>query len=178
MIRSRAHPELIGHIDRLILDQGAFDPLALLIAVGLLSGAALDDWRTGRPPGLLARIDRGEGASAARVRGLLELLEQAVVHVRGQGLVAGPGAPIRVSAADAPHALGTTGIDADRLADLLGALWRPAPDRRQPDLFQDSPDAVLAHDLASALSQQRPDAARAALARLAQACPAHPHLAQ
>ncbi len=168
-------PELIVRIDRLILEQGVFDPLAVLEDLGLLSSEALDDWRAGRPPGLIARIGHADGGAC--VRGLRGLLERAAAHAQAQGLLAGPGVPVRATEAEVPHALGAGGGEADRLAELLGARWRPPPDRRQGDLFQDSPDTAQVHDLAQALAGQQPDAARAALARLKRVSPGHPQLA-
>ena len=74
-------PQVQEALDRLLLEQGGYEPLDLLLAQGLLLYSDYEDWRAGELPRLEDRL-QGPGAEA--------LLEQAERYARALGLESAP----------------------------------------------------------------------------------------
>jgi len=157
--------ELKALVDRLVLEQGRLDPPELLLAADLLAYEDYEAWRMGRRPDIQGALRMAPADAAG-------LLERAGAYAAGQRLAAAPlehagwghlGAPLRI------------GDDA-RLVRACSAAFAPPPDRRQPDLFQDSTRLLLEEEIRRALVERRTDRAREQVARLMRQDPGHRRL--
>lgn len=142
MTKLAAH--LQAQVDALLLEQGAFAPLELLLATGRLLYADYEAWRRGE----VGKLDE---VLMGRLEAVREELEHAVEYARALGLVeqsqelaaardAGSGARVpRVS-------------DDPRLAALVASRYVPAQSAPQMDLFFDNPLAALVNGLTHVLA--------------------------
>ena len=139
---------------RTLLEHGAYAPAELLLAADALSREGYDAWRTGDG----ATLDEVIGdLAAARAT-----LREAAAFARNLGLVEDALGPwLAVS--------GDFELDA-----LLRAVWRPAGDERQGDLFRDNATTVTVNALRDALAARDAAGARRHRARLLQLRADHP----
>ena len=160
--------ELQAQVDALLLEQGAFAPLELLLADGRLLYADFEAWRRGE----VASLDE---VLMGRREAIREELEQAAAYARALGLIEQrPELPL------APHAsVGARTLrvsDDPRLAALIASRYMPAQSVPQMDLFFDNPVAALINGLVDATAAgNAPEAARQ-LDRLYAKEPNHPDL--
>lgn len=149
-------------VQQLLLDQGAYSPLELLLATGLLAQGNYLAWRLGE----IGSLDEAlRDRMAAR-----SLLEAAQAFALRLGL--------------ATERVGYEGWEANAGLDLLASLDRtlnallrthyrriPVDGEGQLDLFLDGGATAALNDLQAALLRRSPDDARKALRRLAKVRP-------
>ena len=128
-------------IDRLLLEQGVYAPVELLLALGRLPFEEYEAWRYMRLT-TLEHVLNDEQLSVAK------LLEEAAVHARALGLV-----PEKVS-----HERWIDSVSGPLRAfrnDDLETVWcthyRPRTDNTQMDLFIDNVEAALVKGVSNAL---------------------------
>ncbi|MFI4884918.1 MAG: hypothetical protein ACHQIF_05070 [Steroidobacterales bacterium] len=160
--------DLQAQVDALLLEQGAFAPLELLLAAGRLLYADYEAWRRGEV-GALDEVLMG------RREAVREELEAAAAYARALGLVEQP-----QELAVAPYSGGASRAlrvsNDPRLAALLAGRHVPARSAPQMDLFFDNPVAALVNGLAHAIAAADAAAAARQLDRLYAAEPNHPDL--
>lgn len=153
-------------VDRLLLEQGSYQPVELLLAGGWLDYADYDAWRGGGGEPLAALLF-GDPAR------LGERLERAAAYARALKLEAeapelrgwGGGAPLR-------HA------DDPAFDRLLRTRYRPAAGRAQLDLFFDGGSTTLVNGIAHALAGRDRGEAERQLAQLRRSDPGHARLGE
>lgn len=143
-------------VDAMLLEQGEYAPVELLLRLGHLDYSDYERWRRNEVPTLM-------DALTGEPQQLRAVLEEAAARCHAHGLqsvtVAYPpwqgsaAAPLRVAA------------DTE-LAALLATGYRPVPDRSQLDLFVDSARTVAMQALDAALLSGDRDAAARAWQRL------------
>jgi hypothetical protein len=155
-------------VDQLVLEQGRYIPVELLLRRGDLSYGDYEHWRAGLGGVLEAHIE-GERTS------IRETLFQAAAYATSLGLsprseqytsagVEHPAQPLRFS------------TDPQRDA-LYRTLYERNPDSPQLDLFLDSNDTVHEHEVVNALASGKDvDTVEACLERWARALPASTRL--
>jgi len=152
-------------VDRLLLDQGEYVPLELLLDLGRLSYARYEAWRHGQEAGYL------EDALTAPPEHVLELLEAAATWAgrlgllpveeayRGWGTQAGATLPLARSPA---------------IERLLRTRYRRAPaPTPQLDLFLDGGSTAVLNDLVDALAARSAELAEQRLSVLLARYPDH-----
>jgi hypothetical protein len=159
--------EVQAQVDALLLEQGAFAPLELLLATGRLLYADYEAWRRGD----VARLDE---VLMGRREAVREELEQAAAHARALGLTEQPQEHL---ARDAGSGSGAPRISDDkRLAALIASRYVPARSAPQMDLFFDNPVVALVNGLAQAVAARDAQEAARQLDRLYAKEPNHPDL--
>jgi hypothetical protein len=142
-------------VDRLILETGRLDPVALLVAAGLVAHEDEASWRAGHRTDL-------QGVIKGAPDGVSDLLEQAARYAIRQGLVA-----TRTTWPAFGGAPATPRVGADpRLSAACALVYVPSPDRCQLDLFQESPRTLIEAAIREALISGRAEEARAEIGRL------------
>ena len=150
-------------LDQLLLEQGGYEPLDLLLAQGLLLYTDYEDWRAGELPRLEERL-QGPGVEA--------LLEQAEHYARALGLVPESRTYRDWSGDDAGGRELTFSRDAQRQQAFAHRYCKPA-DAPQLDLFMDTSETLLANGVIQALGERDLRGAARQLQRLAAINPAH-----
>ena len=157
--------EIHGVVDRLLLEQGEYSPLEMLLAEGRLGYGDYEAWRCGQ----IATLDE---VLAGNLQCIRELLEQAEQYASMLGLCA--------QRRDF-HSWGSGGVRVLQLSAWLdkhcGVLYRRAGNERQLDLFMDNTANVLVSAIVAALSSRRATEASALLEQLLGTDSAHPRLA-
>lgn len=144
-------------IDRLLLEQGVYAPVELLLVLGRLRFADYEAWRCGDMATL-------ELALSDEQVGLAKFLEEAATHARALGLEPEnvPYEGWRGCVAGLPlRAFGD-----DDLETAWRTHFRPRPDTRQMDLFIDNVEAALMKGIAGALVARQGEAADRLITRL------------
>ena len=159
---------LQAQIDALLLEQGAFAPLELLLVNGRLLYADFEAWRRGE----VGRLDE---VLMGRREAVREELEQAAGYALALGLVEQPQA--LGSARDASVGARTMRVSDDpRLAVLIASRYVPAQLAPQMDLFFDNPVVALINGLVDAIAAGAAPEAMRRLDRLYAKEPNHPDL--
>ena len=159
---------LQAQIDALLLEQGAFTPLELLLVNGRLLYADFEAWRRGE----VGRLDE---VLMGRREAIREELEQAAAYARALSLVEQPQA--LESARDASVGARTLRVSDDpRLAVLIASRYVPAQSAPQMDLFFDNPVVALINGLVDAIAAGDAPQAMRQLDRLYAKEPNHPDL--
>lgn len=174
MLQLNDRTDALGWLDQLLLEQGQFDPLEFLLAVGWLNFSDYEAWRLATKPSLIPLL-------ATELKGALPafiaLLEDLHLYAKAQRLVITRQPP--ESWGEPPKRLKIGGgAHQKRLAELLCVRFETDPERTQLDLFHDSSASLLETHLRDALCARRPTEAAAALGRLADARPDHPRLSE
>ena len=160
--------EAQAQVDALLLEQGAFAPLELLLATGRLLYADYEAWRRGE----VARLDE---VLMGRREAVREELEQAAAYARALGL-----AEQRqefLAPDDSGSRSGAARISADeRLAALIATRYVTARSAPQMDLFFDNPVAALVNGLTQSIAALDAHEAARRLNRLYWQEPNHPDL--
>lgn len=157
-------PRIPHSVDQLLLEQGEYLPLELLLAEGRLIYSDYESWRNGE---VVSLDDRLFGDPEQ----IKEELSQAAAYARALRLTAetldyppwGGGAALRFSA--------------DQVLDeLFRKAYRKGADHPQLDLFIDGAGSSLANAIAGALGRRDNTEAEQLLAKLYRAEPGHPRL--
>lgn len=156
--------EIQTEVDRLLLEQGDYSPIELLLAQGRLFQEDLEAWRGGDAGPL-------EEALFGDPDGIRDQLQAAAEYAGGIGLEAeerhyrawGGGAKLRCAT--------TTALDT-----LLRTHYLRPAERPQLDLFMDGGSAALISGVTQALADRDPDEAQRALQRLRDDDPGHAQL--
>lgn len=159
--------EVANHVDELLMEQGEYVPVELLLRLGRLAYSDYEAWRRAALPTLA----EGLQGSQKRIAGLLE---DAATHCRGLGLEAQRRSYAPWGAADDTDALSLARAEA--LAGLLATGYRPVPERAQMDLFFDTRETVLENRLREVLARCDGEASESLLAKLTEQRPDHPAL--
>ena len=148
--------EVQAAVDRLVMEQGEYSPVELLLATNHLDYEAYRAWRRGD----FAALDAGLAGDPAEVR---RWLVEAEVWADALGLV-----PESVTHHGWGRNAGVALVaSADRALDaLLSVRLRRIHERDQLDLFIDSPSTAAINALVGALSARDAGMAKRALARL------------
>ncbi len=161
-------PDVRVSVDRLLLEQGRYAPLELLLQTGLLRYSDYDAWRCGQAGVLENRLQQ----SPESVR---TLLEQAAHYSRALGLVPETRDQLPWKADEGNKALRyCTDNEGQR---LYCVQYIPCPNTSQTDLFLDNPDTVLINGLVRALASRDHTEASRLLDRLHNQQPDHPRQA-
>ncbi len=156
-------PQVQAALDHLLLEQGGYEPLDLLLAQGLLLYTDYEDWRAGELPRLEERL-QGPGVKA--------LLEQAGRYARALGLESEPRIYRDWTGDDAGGRELAFSRDAQRQQAFARRYCKPA-DAPQLDLFMDTGETLLANGVIQALGERDLRGAARQLQRLAATNPAH-----
>ena len=160
--------EAQAQVDALLLEQGAFAPLELLLATGRLLYADYEAWRRGE----VARLDE---VLMGRREAVREELEQAAAYARALGLAEQPQELLVPD--DSGSGSGAARISADeRLAALIATRYVTARSAPQMDLFFDNPVAALVNGLTQSIAALDAHEAARRLNRLYWQEPNHPDL--
>ncbi|WP_295540334.1 hypothetical protein [uncultured Thiohalocapsa sp.] len=154
--------KLIALVERLILEQQRVEPLALLLAAGVLAHPDYEAWRSGHRQWL-------QDALQLPLADTLALLRRAGAQARAAGLVPTAAQNHRRGDDSAPLESGPS-VELQR---ALATAYAPPPARRQLDLFYDSADGLLEQTLREAVLARRLPAAREALDKLQRRDPAY-----
>lgn len=153
-------------VDRLLLEQGVYSPVELLLAEGRLSFPDYEAWRCGQ----LATLEEALAGNPARIRTLLKQAGQYAVALglhadRREFLSWGDsaGRPLRLSGDAA-------------LEELCCVHYRRGGNEVQLDLFMDNSGNVLANGIVAALASRRAEEAARLVDRLLETDPSHPRL--
>jgi hypothetical protein len=163
----RATQRVRSAVDRLLLEQGEYQPLELLLQLGRLPYRRYEGWRQGDPGCLEDALagDRtrvAEALAAAAQWAVTLALKAEPLTYHGWGSRAGQALCLSRDPA---------------LERLLATGYRkPQRDSGQLDLFLDAGPTPRLNALMEALVQRRPEAARQALEALARHHPQHPRL--
>ncbi|WP_200327888.1 hypothetical protein [Thiocystis violacea] len=152
-------------VDRLLFEQGRFEPVELLLAADLLAYEDYEAWRTGRIADL-------QGALRAAPTEVAEALRRAAEYARRQKLEATSLDYRGWGAEDRRLAIGPD----KALTEASSQQWAPAADRAQFDLFHDSSALLIEAAISRALAERRLDDAREKTAQLMRENPRHPRL--
>ncbi len=149
-------------VDRILLEQGEYSPLELVLLDGLLAYTDYEAWRQERIP-VLEDALRDDLTYARR------LLRAGSAYAERLGLVSET-VEYRSWAEQRP-------LRCSREAeDLYRTRYRSPADTLQLDLFHDSTEVVLLNGLRDALAARREPEARRLLDRCHRTCPGHPLL--
>ncbi|MFO7858268.1 MAG: hypothetical protein R6V11_05020 [Ectothiorhodospiraceae bacterium] len=159
--------EIAYQVDDLLMEQGEYVPLELLLRLGRLAYNDYEEWRRGKLPTLAEALQ----GSPKRIA---DVLQDAAAHCHGLGLEVQRRSYAPWGAADDGGALCLARREA--LASLLGTSYRPVPDRAQMDLFFDSRETVLESRLREALVGADRASSESRLADLTEQRPDHPDL--
>ncbi len=153
-------------VDRLLLEQGVYSPVELLLAEGRLLFPDYEAWRCGQ----LATLEEALAGNPARIRTLLQQAGQYAVALglhadRREFLSWGDsaGRPLRLSGDAA-------------LEELCCVHYRRGGNEVQLDLFMDNSGNVLANGIVAALASRRAEEAARLVDRLLETDPSHPRL--
>jgi hypothetical protein len=163
-------------VDQLLLEQGEYLPLELLLQEGRLSYADYEAWRNGE----LERLDQVLFGDPDHVRQQLVAAEQ---YLRDRGWCA---EPVRYEVWPNPHA--PTASESARkplcfssdptLDTCFHRSYRKPPDQLQLDLFTDSPATCLVNGIIASIADRQPAEARRQLDRLFDVAPDHARLGE
>jgi hypothetical protein len=157
-----------GEVDGLLLEQGEYMPLELLLQTGRLMYSDYEAWRRGELPYLDQALFGDPGQ-------VLEMLARAEAYLERRGWQPEPlcyrpwggrtanAAPLRFSANAA-------------LDVCFHRRYRRPHDQPQLDLFTDSPGTALQNGVLLALEERHVAGARRGLGRLYDVAPDHPRL--
>ncbi|MFA7241819.1 MAG: hypothetical protein WC091_17035 [Sulfuricellaceae bacterium] len=155
-------------VDRLLLEQGVYSPVELLLAEGRLSFPDYEAWRCGQ----IATLEEQLSGNPARIRALLK---QAGQYAEILGLRAerrdflswgnNAGRMLQVS------------TDAG-FEDLCRTHYQRGGDEIQLDLFMDNSGNVLANGIVAALAARRAEKAARLVDQLLETDPSHPRLSK
>ncbi|TQE99200.1 MAG: hypothetical protein FKY71_09810 [Spiribacter salinus] len=159
--------EIAHQVDDLLMEQGEYVPVELLLRLGRLAYNDYEQWRRGTLPTLAEALQ----GSPKRITGVLQ---DAASHCHSLGLEAQSRRYTPWGAADDIAALCLARAEA--LASLLGTSYRPSPERAQMDLFFDSRETVLESRLREALVGGDRASSESRLAELTDERPDHPNL--
>lgn len=159
-------------VDQLLLEQGEYLPLELLLHSGRLTFSDYEAWRLGE----LRRLEEALFGDTGRVRQQLLAAEE---YLKRRGWQAEA-----ITYTPWPGAAGPTAEQAllfstdEALDGSFHRRYRPPPDRAQMDLFTDAPAANLANAVALALAERDVPEARRGLERLYDLAPDHGRLGE
>lgn len=154
-------------IDRLLLEQGVYAPVELLLALRWLRFADYEAWRQ-RKLTTLERVLNGEEV------GLPRLLEEAAVHAQALGLK--PEQVAYKGWSDGVEELPLRAFDDDSLETAWCTHYGPQTDNRQIDLFIDNVAAALGKGISRALVAGQGEETDRLIARLRSHNPQSPQL--
>ena len=160
--------DLQPQVDALLLEQGAFAPLELLLATGRLLYTDYEGWRRGE----VGKLDE---VLMGRREAIREELEHAAAYARALGLVEQP-QELAVPRAAGGGAAALSVSDDPRLATLIASRYVPTQSASQMDLFFDNPVVALVNGVAQALAARDAGEAARRLDRLYAKEPNHPDL--
>jgi hypothetical protein len=159
-------PEIQSIVDQLLLEQGEYSPVELLLAEGRLSYADYEAWRCGQ----IATLEEVLAGNAERI---IKLLTQSVKYVRLLGL----NADRREFFSWGNETGKRLNLSADpAFSDLCSTHYRRTGNEIQLDLFMDNTANVLANGIVDALTSRRSNEADRLLNRLLDTDPSHPRL--
>jgi len=161
-----------SQVDRLLLDQGEYQPLEYLLQEGRLSYTDYEAWRSGQ----LEYLDEALFGDPEHIR---QQLAEAEDYLQRRGWEVEPGRYKAWHGARSPSRSQVLRFSADRmLNDCFHRHYRKPQDQPQLDLFTDSPATSLANGIAGALADRNPKEARRLLARLCDVAPDHVRLGE
>ncbi len=153
-------------VDELLMEQGGYDPVALLVAAGWLAYPDYEVWRAAHGCYLEDEV-RGDDAR------LRAMLGQAARYVQALGLQPQPCEYFGWDGSDCSPQRCARDLE---LNALLRTRYARPETAAQLDLFMDSGGTALANAVTRALARRDPSAARSALHRLRHADPQYPRL--
>ncbi len=161
-----------SQVDRLLLDQGEYQPLEYLLQEGRLSYIDYEAWRSGQ----LEHLDEALFGDPEHIR---QQLAEAEDYLQRRGWEVEPGRYKAWHGARSPSRSQVLRFSADRmLNDCFHRHYRKPQNQPQLDLFTDSPATSLANGIAGALADRNPTEARRLLARLCDVAPDHARLGE
>jgi hypothetical protein len=161
-----------SEVDRLLLDQGEYQPLEYLLQEGRLSYTDYEAWRSGQ----LEYLDEALFGDPEHIS---QQLAEAEDYLQRRGWEVEPGRYKAWHGARSPSRSQVLRFSADRmLNDCFHRHYRKPQDQPQLDLFTDSPATSLANGIAGALADRNPKEARRLLARLCDVAPDHVRLGE
>jgi hypothetical protein len=161
-----------SEVDRLLLDQGEYQPLEYLLQEGRLSYTDYEAWRSGQ----LEYLDEALFGDPEHIG---QQLAEAEDYLQRRGWEVEPGRYKAWHGARSPSRSQVLRFSADRmLNDCFHRHYRKPQDQPQLDLFTDSPATSLANGIAGALADRNPKEARRLLARLCDVAPDHVRLGE
>ena len=161
-----------SQVDRLLLDQGEYQPLEYLLQEGRLSYTDYEAWRSGQ----LEYLDEALFGDPEHIG---QQLAEAEDYLQRRGWEVEPGRYKAWHGARSPSRSQVLRFSADRmLNDCFHRHYRKPQDQPQLDLFTDSPATSLANGIAGALADRNPKEARRLLARLCDVAPDHVRLGE
>ena len=161
-----------SQVDRLLLDQGEYQPLEYLLQEGRLSYTDYEAWRSGQ----LEYLDEALFGDPEHIR---QQLAEAEDYLQRRGWEVEPGRYKAWHGARSPSRSQVLRFSADRmLNDCFHRHYRKPQDQPQLDLFTDSPATSMANGIAGALADRNPKEARRLLARLCDVAPDHVRLGE
>lgn len=160
------YQEIHGAVDRLLLEQGVYSPVELLLAEGRLSFADYEAWRCGR----IATLEEVLSGNTTRIR---SLLQQAGQYAEKLGLRAERREFLAWGNLSG-QALRLSGDAA--LEELCRVHYQRGGNEAQLDLFMDNSGNVLANGIAAALAARRMEEAARLVDKLLETDPSHPRL--
>lgn len=158
--------EIHGAVDRLLLEQGVYAPVELLLAEGRLTFSDYEAWRCGQ----IATLEEALAGNPARIRTLLQQAGQYAgkLGLRAErreflswGSLSGRGLRVSCDAA---------------LEDLCRVHYQRGANETQLDLFMDNSGNVLANGIVAALTSRRAQDAARLVGKLLETDPSHPRL--
>lgn len=153
-------------VDRLLLEQGVYSPVELLLAEGRLSFPDYEAWRCGQ----LATLEEALAGNPARIRTLLKQAGQYAValglHADRREFLSWGGSAGRLLRLSGDAAL----------EELCCVHYRRGGNEVQLDLFMDNSGNVLANGIVAALASRRAEEAARLVDRLLETDPSHPRL--
>lgn len=153
-------------LDQLLLEQGVYSPVELLLAEGRLSFPDYEAWRCGQ----VATLEEVLAGNPARIRALLK---QAGQYAEILGLRA----ERRDFLSWGNHAGRMLQVSGDiEFEDLCRVHYQRGGNEIQLDLFMDNSGNVLANGMVAALSARRTEEAALLLDKLHETDPSHPRL--
>jgi len=159
-------------VDRLLLDQGEYQPLEYLLQEGRLSYTDYEAWRSGQ----LEHLDEALFGDPEQIR---QQLAEAEDYLQRCGWQVEPGHYKAWYGARSQSRSQVLRFSADpMLNDCFHRHYRKPQNQPQLDLFTDSPATSLANGIAGALADRNPTEARRLLARLCDVAPDHARLGE
>jgi len=153
-------------VDSLLLEQGVYSPVELLLAEGRLSFPDYEAWRCGQ----IATLDEALAGNSARIR---LLLQQAGEYAVMLGLYAEQ----REFFSWGNSAGRVLRLSGDAALEVLCCVhYRRGGNEVQLDLFMDNSGNVLANGIVAALVSRRMEEAARLVDRLLETDPSHPRL--
>lgn len=157
-------------VDQIVLEQGEYLPLELLLYTGRLSFSDYEAWRFGE----LRRLDEALFGDVERVRVQLRAAE---TYLERRGWQAEAITYMPWPGADVPARALRFSAD-EALDGCFHRRYRPPPDRPQLDLFTDAPAASLVNAVTRALAERDTPEARRGVERLYEVAPDHARLGE